>query len=587
MAPPSPACAPLLRSRRGPRPSPALALAVALLGLCAHTAATTPQVREYNLTLTYGLWAPDCVQKQLVLVNGAYPGPLVWGMEGDTLRVTVHNMMMHDAVSVHWHGIRQLNNNLNDGAALVTQCPIGPRETYTYTFQLDKAGTYFYHGHLGIDKSAGVYGMLVAYQRQANPAQPSLGYPEPYDAQHMLLLSDWYHASINEQVALLTSNQWVGQPQSLLLNGVGAYNCSLIPSGYDPIVGDVKFCNASAPQCGKVVLEVEKGKKYRLRIANAASLVPLNLAIEAHSLKVVAADAYEVEPFTVGPEGLDSYTGQTVDVIFTANQPVGNYWIRIALFGYPYDTPYGLGIIRYKGAAARDPATPPPPFRDILNPVPSFSQTLLYKGRRGMTPAPAPGPFSPLVLVSALQLLDGRGVFTVNNVSLELPATPYALGIAAGMNALYGPSPEDIPFTPWNYSEPAPTPAISASNYYTFPFNAVIDIVLQSTANPFGDPEYHPWHMHGHHFFVLGQGFGTYDPKTDPAKFNLVNPPFRYTVGVMPGGWAAIRFRADNPGAWLLHCHIEYHHVLGMQIVFIDGHVLPLPTQIRKCGDLY
>lgn len=60
--------------------------------------------------------------------------------------------------------------------------------------------------------------------------------------------------------------------------------------------------------------------------------------------------------------------------------------------------------------------------------------------------------------------------------------------------------------------------------------------------------ESHPFHLHGYNFFVVGSGIGNFDPKKDPAKFNLVDPPERNTVGVPTGGWTAIRFRADNPG---------------------------------------
>lgn len=59
---------------------------------------------------------------------------------------------------------------------------------------------------------------------------------------------------------------------------------------------------------------------YRLRVGNLASLVPLNLALEGHNMTVIAADSNHVEPFTVGVEGLDTYTGQTYDVVFTADQ---------------------------------------------------------------------------------------------------------------------------------------------------------------------------------------------------------------------------------------------------------------------------
>jgi laccase len=61
----------------------------------------------------------------------------------------------------------------------------------------------------------------------------------------------------------------------------------------------------------------------------------------------------------------------------------------------------------------------------------------------------------------------------------------------------------------------------------------------------------HPLHLHGFNLFVVGHGSGNYDPARDPARFNLVDPVERNTVGVPAGGWVAIRFRADNPGPFV------------------------------------
>lgn len=78
------------------------------------------------------------------------------------------------------------------------------------------------------------------------------------------------------------------------------------------------------------------------------------------------------------------------------------------------------------------------------------------------------------------------------------------------------------------------------------PFNTSVELVLQGT-NIQG-AESHPLHIHGFNFFVVGQGFGNFNPAKDPANFNLVDPVERNTIGVPMGGWAAVRFFADNPG---------------------------------------
>lgn len=64
----------------------------------------------------------------------------------------------------------------------------------------------------------------------------------------------------------------------------------------------------------------------------------------------------------------------------------------------------------------------------------------------------------------------------------------------------------------------------------------------------------HPIHLHGHDFFLLAQGTGVFDPAT--ANINWANP-MRRDVAMLPGtGHLVIGFETDNPGIWLMHCHI-------------------------------
>lgn len=97
--------------------------------------------------------------------------------------------------------------------------------------------------------------------------------------------------------------------------------------------------------------------------------------------------------------------------------------------------------------------------------------------------------------------------------------------------------------------------------------------------------EIHPWHLHGHDFWVLGFGDGKFKEE-DVKKFNLKNPPFRNTATLFPIGWTAFRFKADNPGAWAFHCHIEPHLHMGMGVVFAEAveNVKKIPTKAFTCG---
>jgi FtsP/CotA-like multicopper oxidase with cupredoxin domain len=57
----------------------------------------------------------------------------------------------------------------------------------------------------------------------------------------------------------------------------------------------------------------------------------------------------------------------------------------------------------------------------------------------------------------------------------------------------------------------------------------------------------HPFHFHGHRFWIMAEGDGVYDASVPLAK----TPAYRDTLAVQNYGYALIRFVADNPGVWI------------------------------------
>lgn len=57
----------------------------------------------------------------------------------------------------------------------------------------------------------------------------------------------------------------------------------------------------------------------------------------------------------------------------------------------------------------------------------------------------------------------------------------------------------------------------------------------------------------------------------------------RDTVLVQPNGHAVLRFRTDNPGVWVFHCHIEWHVASGLIATFIEA---PLEIQSALSGKI-
>ena len=68
----------------------------------------------------------------------------------------------------------------------------------------------------------------------------------------------------------------------------------------------------------------------------------------------------------------------------------------------------------------------------------------------------------------------------------------------------------------------------------------------------------HPFHLHGHSFYVLG----------NPEALNLKDPPLKDTINVPPQSKLVIQWKANNPGQWFFHCHIEWHLETGMARVW-------------------
>jgi FtsP/CotA-like multicopper oxidase with cupredoxin domain len=78
----------------------------------------------------------------------------------------------------------------------------------------------------------------------------------------------------------------------------------------------------------------------------------------------------------------------------------------------------------------------------------------------------------------------------------------------------------------------------------------------------------HPIHLHGHDFYILGQGSGTYTSGT--TTLTTTNPPRRDVAMLPSSGYLVIAFLTDNPGAWLMHCHIGWHTSEGFALQLVE-----------------
>lgn len=163
---------------------------------------------------------------------------------------------------------------------------------------------------------------------------------------------------------------------------------------------------------------------------------------------------------------------------------------------------------------------------------------------------------------------------------------------------------------------------------FVLPYNSVVDILIDGQCCGA-----HPFHLHGHHFWVIdssethnsnndddyyfrrlesdnekknynnsskicidrkpyinnynfdneliniNKNFGGNIPREfheemSPRRMTVVHnkyPVIRDVVNVPFGGWVRIRIIANNPGVWLFHCHLHWHMELGLNALFIEA----------------
>ncbi|KAK2972353.1 hypothetical protein RJ640_014411 [Escallonia rubra] len=546
--------------------------------------------RHYEFNIELQNVTRLCHTKSMVTVNGQFPGPRIVAREGDRLLIKVVNHVANN-ISIHWHGIRQLRNGWADGPAYITQCPIQTGQSYVYNYTIvGQRGTLFWHAHISWLRST-VYGPLIILPKLKAP------YPfvKPYK-EVPLIFGEWFNA--DTEAIISQAIQTGGGP-----NVSDAYTINGLPG---------PLYNCSAKDTFK--LKVNPGRTYLLRLINAALNDELFFSIANHTLTVVEADAIYVKPFET--ETLLITPGQTTNVLLKT-KPHFPY-ATFLMTARPYVTGLGTfdnstvaGILEYESPSFHAPISIKklPLFRPTLPPLndTSFATTFSNKLRSLASvqfPANVPQNVdkrffftvglgtSPCEQNQTCQGPNGtKFAASINNISFVQPTTALLQSHYSGQSSgVYNP---EFPINPthwFNYTGTPPnnTFVSNGTEVMVLPFNTSVELVMQDTS--ILGAESHPVHLHGFNFFVVGQGFGNYDSNKDPKNFNLIDPIERNTIGVPSGGWVAIRFLADNPGVWLMHCHLEVHTSWGLKMAWLvlDGKLpnqklLPPPADLPKC----
>lgn len=509
----------------------------------------------------------------------------------------------------------------SDGVPGLTQGQIGPGCSFTFRWKATQHGSFFYHAHSYSQVNDGLYGPIIIH--------PALGTPASYDmittddrslsairaaekTRLPVLISDWRH--IESQYEWESSREsGVETPcfDSILVNGKGRVNClskeqqaPLITPNRKMLLGLVpgseltdksclppsvitqlatpgapppnyaavphNFFNGCLETAGSTeVIPITQESAddetwVMLDLISSISLQTIQFSIDELTMYVVAADGNYIEPEPV--ESLEITNGQRYTILVQVTQP-RKYTMRIAGLSDPQII-FANAVLDFHIAGQAQSAQPTAPY---INEVGlNTTAGVRYLDTNALKPYLSEAlPTAADVTHKMTSVIAGQVIYWAFNETI-LPLET-----------------EDL--SPLLLS---PQPGRRDNHTITNPMGGVwVDYVM--AVAPLQPP--HPMHVHGRHFYVLGQGQGPF-PWADVAEaraanasaaalFNLVNPPLRDTfptpVSGPAGSWLVIRRRSDNPGVWLMHCHTQSHIQGGMSMIIQDsvGALPAIPTE--------
>lgn len=295
-------------------------------------------------------------------------------------------------------------------------------------------------------------------------------------------------------------------------------------------------------------------------------LINAVVSIDNHPMYLYAVDGAFIEPQLV--EAITLYNGARFSVLIKLTD-LGNFPLRVAS-NTAAQSVFNFAYISYSAPGQVAPTVATSPYTNEVG-VNTTADVVYYDqaAQKAFPPVTVPSFANQTFILD--MLVAGQTYYWALNNSI------YPLDQDTGTPVLLDPMPyiqNNVTLTTLN--------------------DSWIDIVFVTATYP---QPLHPIHKHGNKMFLIGQDFGPFPYSTvaeayaaQPQSFNFETPPHRDTLTTLPTqnsqAWMAIRYYSDDPGAWLLHCHIQNHLVGGMAVVIQDGidHWPTVPAYYRNFG---
>ena len=605
----------------------------------SYNASAPPQERFFDWTVERADMAPDGVKRLMYTINGQFPGPMMEVTEGDTLIVKVRNHIFDNykvppppmssklldvhpegtdrKISIHWHGLSMRGMQVMDGTSAVTSCALTPGDEHTYRFvvQPEDVGTHWYHSHVGTSRADGLWGMLIVHAREDERKvlkERAPAHETHWDEEVAIAVGDHFHDMGPESLARYVS-RWLQKaepvPENALINGKHIFSCHHSRlSGVPCPAGDVD-------QVGEYTsFHLRPDRNYRLRLVNVGSLADITFSVDGHTMTVIEADGTLVEPMKV--HRIPISPGQRYSVILhrEPDAKMDRMWMRAEMSHecFQYTNPVmeleSKAVVVYDGKTAswKDSENHmfPLRLRSYRRKVSEFifhhKRTLKLPTSKAWSPNVTdvgiptepchdlePDTLVPLIPDPAPELHLDQGdkrEFVYVTVPILEKYSIVPMGFMNGSTwRPYGHRGRDrqpilhriahansTEVEDWyNYDVLEPLHELVASPHPSKP--VVFELVINNQ-----DDSPHPFHLHGHKFWVMETGemdpqFGGFDYYEDVGQvYPLDRRMKRDTVVVPMMGHAVIRWVADNPGVWAFHCHMMVHLASGMAMAIVE-----------------
>lgn len=532
----------------------------------------------------YDLFVRDTIvnfsgkEKRAISVNGQIPMPTLVFTEGDTAVIRVHNQLK-ESTSLHWHGLWLPNKE--DGVPLLTQMPIEPGSTYTYSFPIIQNGTHWYHSHSGYQEQIGMYGSMILKKRENDPA-----FRRGIDDLPAVpvMLSEWTDLKPgNVQRMLHNANDWFaikkGSTQSYAeAVRAGHFKTKLTNEWKRMLAMDVSdvyyesFLINGFPE--SQLKQFKAGDKVRLRISNGGASSYFWLRYAGGKITVVANDGNDVEPVTV--DRLIIGVSETYDVVVTIPEKGVSYEFQAT----PEDRTSSASLFIGEGR------------KQLIEPLPKLKY---FEGMKMMNDMMnLDGTMNDMGMKMSLQQMDMNTVMypeitgeTENKTSKKSKVSKedhqeMGHSESSGVDHSSHENSSSITTTlnygmlksPENTELPTDASVKELQFQLTGNMNRYVwsmdDKVMSETDKiPVKKGQIlritlynnsmmrHPMHLHGFDFRVINKN-GAYSP-------------LKNVLDIMPMETNLIEFQANTEGDWFFHCHILYHMMAGMNRVFEVG----------------